>query len=160
MSKYDKIFTIFVLPIFLKMLWNCATFLSSRLQAFTIGVSQYFHSTTKKVNIIILFLLKAARNRRKRLKGSLTRDFRLQVFFINQCPPGALSIPLRLLRIFSKIRGDIRVRLPLMLGNAQLNICTIAERNIIVDVEFFLFLPVVDEPLCKITSLISDPKQI
>jgi hypothetical protein len=22
------------------------------------------------------------------LKGSLTRDFRLQVFFMNQCPPG------------------------------------------------------------------------
>jgi hypothetical protein len=22
------------------------------------------------------------------LKGSLTRDFRLQVFFVNQCPPG------------------------------------------------------------------------
>ncbi len=24
----------------------------------------------------------------KQLKGSLTRDFRLQVFFVNQCPPG------------------------------------------------------------------------
>ncbi len=38
------------------------------------------------------------------LKGSLTRDFRLQVFFIN----GPLSIPLGPFRIFSKIRGDIR----------------------------------------------------
>ncbi len=24
----------------------------------------------------------------KKIKGSLTRDFRLQVFFVNQCPPG------------------------------------------------------------------------
>ncbi len=25
---------------------------------------------------------------RQKFKGSLTRDFRLQVFFMNQCPPG------------------------------------------------------------------------
>ncbi len=41
-------------------------------------------------------------------KGSLTRDFRLQVFFINQCPSGPCSIPLGPFQIFSKIRGDIR----------------------------------------------------
>ncbi len=45
----------------------------------------------------------------KMFKGSLTRYFWLQVFYMNQCPqaPKAPSIPLRLLWIFSKIRGDI-----------------------------------------------------
>ncbi len=43
------------------------------------------------------------------LKGSLTRDFRAQVFFMNQCPPcRAISIPLGPFWIFSKIRRDIR----------------------------------------------------
>jgi hypothetical protein len=28
------------------------------------------------------------KERNGEVKGSLTRDFRLQVFFINQCPPG------------------------------------------------------------------------
>ncbi len=32
--------------------------------------------------------------------GSLTRDFQLQVFFMNQFPPGPLSIPLGPIRIF------------------------------------------------------------
>jgi hypothetical protein len=40
------------------------------------------------------------------IKGSLTRDFRLQVFFINQCPPGSQVFHLEPLWIFSKIRGD------------------------------------------------------
>ncbi len=38
-------------------------------------------------------------------KGSLTRGFRLQAFFMNQCPPGPQVEPFW---IFSKIRGDIR----------------------------------------------------
>jgi hypothetical protein len=40
-----------------------------------------------------------------RFKGSLTRDFRLQVFFMNQCPSG-WGIPLE--PFFSKICRDIR----------------------------------------------------
>ena len=41
-------------------------------------------------------------------KGSLTRDFRLQVFFINQCTPGPQVFHWSLFEFFSKIRGDIR----------------------------------------------------
>ena len=33
-------------------------------------------------------MLTAAKRRAPEFKGSLTREFRLQVFFINQCPPG------------------------------------------------------------------------
>jgi hypothetical protein len=42
---------------------------------------------------------------RNYLKGTVSRDFLLLVFFMNQLP---LSIPLGPFRIFSKIRGDIR----------------------------------------------------
>jgi hypothetical protein len=35
------------------------------------------------------------------IKGSLSRDFRIQVFVANQVPPGAFF------RIFTKIRGEI-----------------------------------------------------
>ncbi len=42
------------------------------------------------------------------LKGSLTRDFPIQVFFMNLCSSGPLSIPQGPFRIFTKIRGDIR----------------------------------------------------
>jgi len=42
------------------------------------------------------------------LKGTVSRDFLLLVFFMNQFPPKPLSIPLGPFRIFSKIRGDIR----------------------------------------------------
>jgi hypothetical protein len=41
------------------------------------------------------------------VKGTVSRDFLLLVFFINQFPPPQ-SIPLGPFRIFSKIRGDIR----------------------------------------------------
>jgi hypothetical protein len=41
-------------------------------------------------------------------KGTVSRDFLLLVFFMNQFPLKPLSIPLGLFRIFSKIRGDIR----------------------------------------------------
>jgi hypothetical protein len=41
-------------------------------------------------------------------KGSLTRDFRLQVFFMKQCPPGPQVFHWSLFEMFSKIRGDIR----------------------------------------------------
>jgi hypothetical protein len=41
-------------------------------------------------------------------KESLTRDFRLKVFFHKSVSPGPLSISLGPFRIFSKIRGDIR----------------------------------------------------
>ncbi len=41
-------------------------------------------------------------------KGSLTRDFRLQVFFMNQGPPGPQEFYWSLFEFFSKIRGDIR----------------------------------------------------
>ncbi len=34
------------------------------------------------------------------VKGSLTRDFRLQVFFMNHFRPATLSIPLGPIRIF------------------------------------------------------------
>ena len=42
------------------------------------------------------------------LKGTVSRDFLLLVFFMNQFPPKPLSIPLGPFRIFSKIRGDSR----------------------------------------------------
>ncbi len=41
-------------------------------------------------------------------KGSLTRDFRHQIFFHKSVSPRPLSIPLGPFRIFSKIRGYIR----------------------------------------------------
>jgi hypothetical protein len=41
------------------------------------------------------------------LKGSLTQDFRLQVFFMNQCPPGPQVFHWCLFEFFSKILGDI-----------------------------------------------------
>ncbi len=40
-------------------------------------------------------------------KGTVPRDFRLQVFFMYQFPLKPLSIPLRLFWTFSKICGDI-----------------------------------------------------
>jgi hypothetical protein len=40
-------------------------------------------------------------------KGTVSRDFLLLVFFMNQFPP-IPSIPLGQIRIFSKIHGDIR----------------------------------------------------
>ncbi len=42
------------------------------------------------------------------VKGSLTRDFRLQVFFHKSVSLGPLSIPLGPFKFFSKILGDIR----------------------------------------------------
>ncbi len=40
--------------------------------------------------------------------GTVSRDFRLLIFFMNQFPLKPLSIPIGPFRIFSKIRGDIR----------------------------------------------------
>ncbi len=42
------------------------------------------------------------------VKGTVSRDFLLLVFFMNQFFPQLQSIPLGPLQIFSKIRGDIR----------------------------------------------------
>jgi hypothetical protein len=44
----------------------------------------------------------------RKLKGTVSRDFLLLVFFMNQFPPPSQSIPIRPFQIFSKIRGDIR----------------------------------------------------
>jgi hypothetical protein len=44
------------------------------------------HSTYSKKKSV--HLLEGTMNLFEELKGSLTRDFRLQVFFMNQCPPG------------------------------------------------------------------------
>jgi hypothetical protein len=44
----------------------------------------------------------------KILKETVSRDFLLLVFFMNQFPPQPQSIPLRSFQIFSKIHGDIR----------------------------------------------------
>ncbi len=41
------------------------------------------------------------------VKGTVSRDFGLQVFFINQFPPALEYIPLGTFQIFSKNRGDI-----------------------------------------------------
>jgi hypothetical protein len=41
------------------------------------------------------------------LKGTVSRDFLLLVFFMNQFPPSPAEYPIRTIRIFSKIRGDI-----------------------------------------------------
>jgi hypothetical protein len=43
--------------------------------------------------------------RRLYFKGTVSRDFLLQLFSVNHLPP---KIPLGSFRIFSKIRGDIR----------------------------------------------------
>jgi hypothetical protein len=43
----------------------------------------------------------------KAFKGSLTQDFRLQVFFMNQFPRGPLSIPLSRFKLLQKFM-DIR----------------------------------------------------
>jgi hypothetical protein len=43
---------------------------------------------------------------KKCFKGTVPRDFRLLVFFMNPFPPSPLSIPLGPFQIFSKIRGD------------------------------------------------------
>jgi hypothetical protein len=43
-----------------------------------------------------------------KFKGTVSRDFRLLVFFMKQFPPKPLSIQLGPFQIFSKIRGDIR----------------------------------------------------
>ncbi len=42
------------------------------------------------------------------IKGTVSRDFLLLVFFMNQFTPPPQSILVRPFRIFSKIRGDIR----------------------------------------------------
>jgi len=42
-----------------------------------------------------------------RIKGTVSRDFLLLVFLMNQIPPQQQSIPFRPFRIFLKIRGDI-----------------------------------------------------
>ncbi len=42
------------------------------------------------------------------IKGTMSRDFRLMVFFHESVSPKPLSIPLGPFRIFSKIRRDIR----------------------------------------------------
>jgi hypothetical protein len=42
-----------------------------------------------------------------RLKGSLTRDFCLLVFFMIQFPHRPLGIPMGLFQMFTKICGDI-----------------------------------------------------
>ncbi len=41
------------------------------------------------------------------VKGSLTRDFRLQVFFMNQCPRGPQVFQWGRFKFFLKICGDI-----------------------------------------------------
>jgi hypothetical protein len=44
-------------------------------------------------------------------KGCLTRDFRLQVFFINQCPPGP-QVPYSIgavLNFFENLRRNLRM---------------------------------------------------
>jgi hypothetical protein len=42
------------------------------------------------------------------LKGTVSQDFLLLVFFMNQFPPQPQSVLLGPFRIFSNIRGDIR----------------------------------------------------
>jgi hypothetical protein len=51
--------------------------------------------------------VKQSAPKKKSPKGTVSRDFLLLVFFMNQFPPSP-SIPLGPFRIFSKIRGDIR----------------------------------------------------
>ncbi len=47
-------------------------------------------------------------SKRKTIKGSLTQDFRLQVFFINQCPPGPWVCHWDCFDFFRKFAGDNR----------------------------------------------------
>jgi len=42
-------------------------------------------------------------NKKNSFKGSLTRDFRLQVFFMNQCPPGPQVFHWSLFEFFRKL---------------------------------------------------------
>jgi hypothetical protein len=64
-------------------------------KAFKIGQVNHDHQSPKPITSTVL-------------KGTVSRDFLLLAFFMNQFPPKALSIPLGPFRIFSKIRGDIR----------------------------------------------------
>jgi hypothetical protein len=41
-------------------------------------------------------------------KGTVSKDFLLQVFFTNHLPPKPLKITLGSFQIFLKVRGDIR----------------------------------------------------
>jgi hypothetical protein len=70
----------------------------------------------------------------KPFKGSLTPDFRLQVFFHESLSPGPQSIPLGPFRIFSKIRGDIR-ELMFITGHR----CILLGLSILRTVTFFSF---------------------
>jgi hypothetical protein len=42
------------------------------------------------------------------IKGTVPRDFRLLVFFMNQFPPSTWVYPYGHFKFFQKIRGDIR----------------------------------------------------
>ncbi len=59
------------------------------------------------VNFVVLFLehLLMLPPGLTEIKGSLTRDFRLQVFFMNQCPPGPQVLHWSLLNFFENSRS-------------------------------------------------------
>ena len=60
------------------------------------------------IGLVIAIQMSFLGTREKELKGTVSRDFLLLVYFMNQFPPQPQSIPLGPFRIFSKIRGDIR----------------------------------------------------
>jgi len=78
------------------------------LRKFAIRAQIPFGAVAK--GYVMCYPLKCIDKSKKRtfFKGSLTRDFRLQVFFMNKCPPGPQVFHWGRFEFFSKIRGDIR----------------------------------------------------
>ncbi len=80
--------------------------LSCRIPPFLPAI-KFYHSFAKK----IWFTKKIANkflHEIKTFKRTVSQDFLLLVFFMNQFPPQPQSIPLGPFQIFSKIRRDIR----------------------------------------------------
>jgi hypothetical protein len=76
---------------------------------------EYYIRALREQNAILIFACLKEKfnsayspNALNDLKGSLTRDFQLQVSCMNQCPPGPQVFHWGRFSIFLKIRGDIR----------------------------------------------------
>ncbi len=67
--------------------------------------SFFFHQENCRIVLYLCTLLQPSTST---FKGTVSRDFLLLVFFMNQFPPKPLIIPIGPFRIFSKIHGDIR----------------------------------------------------
>ncbi len=72
-----------------------------------LGATTSSHCTVHILNSTSLILVQCSVGQSLKLKGSVTRNFWLQVFFMKSVSPGPLSIPLEpFFRIIPKIHGD------------------------------------------------------